>query len=114
MKRWALSLHTCSQLVKDLTDLKDGGHKIQITRHKEESAARKASDDIDRQKIGGKLLLCTNPLDPDKHESGIVNIITWKVCVHSVNVDCAVDIGREQMETFHSSWPDGFHGTIST
>ena len=80
MKRWALSLHTCSQLVKDLADLKDGGHKIQITRHKEESAARKASDDIDRQKIGGKLLLCTNPLDPDEHESGIVNIITWKVC----------------------------------
>ena len=114
MKRWALSLHTCSQLVKDLTDLKDGGHKIQITRHKEESAAQKASDDIDRQKIGEKLSLCTNPLDPDEHESGIVNIITWKVCVHSVNVDCAVDIGREQIEAFHSSWPDGFHGTIST
>ena len=114
MKQWALSLHTCSQLVKDLTDLKDGGHKIQITRHKEESAARKASDDIDRQKIGEKLSLCTNPLDPDEHESGIVNIITGKVCVHSVNVDCAVDIGRQQMEAFHSSWPDGFHGTIST
>ena len=57
MKQWALSLHTCSQLVKDLTDLKDGGHKIQITRHKEESAARKASDDIGRQKIGEKLPL---------------------------------------------------------
>ena len=114
MKRWSLSLHTYSQLVKDLTDLKDGGHKIQITRHKEESAARKASDDIDRQKIGEKLSLCTNPLDPDEHESGIVNIITGKVCVHSVNVDCAVDIGREQMKAFHSSWPDGFHGTIST
>ena len=51
MKRWALSLHTCSQLVKDLTDLKDGGHKIQITRHKEESAAQKASDDIDRRLV---------------------------------------------------------------
>ena len=59
MKRWALSLHTCSQLVKDFIDLKDGGHKIQITRHKEESAARKPSDDIDRQKIGEKLSLCT-------------------------------------------------------
>ena len=31
-----------------------------------------------------------------------------------MNVDCAVDIGREQIEAFHSSWPDGFHGTIST
>ena len=31
-----------------------------------------------------------------------------------MNVDCAVDIGREQMEAFHSSWPDGFHGIIST
>ena len=39
MKQWALSLYTCSQLVKDLTDLKDGGHKIQITMLKEESAA---------------------------------------------------------------------------
>ena len=114
MKLWALSLHTCSQLVKDLTDLKDGGHKIQITRHKEESAAQKASDDIDRQKIVEKLSLYTNPPDPDEHESGIVNIITRKVCVHSVNVDCAVDIGREQIEAFHSSWPDGFNGTIST
>ena len=100
MKRWALSLHTCNQLVKDFTDLKDGGHKIQITRHKEESAARKASDDIDRQKTGEKLSLCTNPLDPDEHESGIVNIITGKVCVHSVNVDCAVDIRRNKWRLF--------------
>ena len=114
MKRWALSLHTCSQLVKDLTDLKDGGHKTQITRDKEESAARKASDDIDRQKIGEKLSLCTNPLDPNEHESGIVNIITGEGMCPLCECWLCSRHWKGTNGGFYSSWPDGFHGTIST
>ena len=87
IKRWALSLNTCQKIVKDLTDLKNVDvHTIQITiKHKEESDTRKNSDDVDRTKIREKLSTCIDPLRPDEHQDGIMNIIA--VMVHQNQVD---------------------------
>ena len=115
MKRWALSLHTYSQIVNDLTDLKDDdGHAVQITKHKEESDARKTSDGVDRTRIREKLSTCIDPLNPAEHQDGVMNIITGMVHQDQVNVDEAVAIGKKQLAEFESSWPEGFHGSIGT
>ena len=37
--RWAMSLHICSRLMKDMADLKDSS-SVDITSHKEELASR--------------------------------------------------------------------------
>ena len=51
MKRWALSLHSCSKLIHDLTLMRDD-LLDNPTHHKEESKARMRSDSSDRQKQG--------------------------------------------------------------
>ena len=40
LKRWALSLHTCSHLLKDLDDMRDSTELLTVTTHKEEAAPR--------------------------------------------------------------------------
>ena len=37
--RWAMSLHICSRLMKDIADLRDSS-SVNITSHKEEMASR--------------------------------------------------------------------------
>ena len=36
MKRWALGLHICSQLVKDVSEMKENDGQTSVTVHKEE------------------------------------------------------------------------------
>ena len=49
--RWALSLHTCSQLRSDLLAMKDKPNNNKTTTHKEEAPGRMTSDASYRQKI---------------------------------------------------------------
>ena len=54
VKRWALSLHICSRLIKDVAEMRDKDTKSYILKHKEEMPARKNADKQDREKINFK------------------------------------------------------------
>jgi hypothetical protein len=81
--------------------------------HKEEMAARIASDGADRETIKKKLELCIDALDAASHPLNVVNIVSGKVADSSVNVQEAVAIGKTMMKEFESKWPEGFRNTIS-
>ena len=66
-KRWSLSLHICSRLLKDLDHLREDEY---VTTHKEESGARIASDAVDRNKLRDKLDTCINLLNPQEQTKG--------------------------------------------
>jgi len=110
VRRWALSLHICNRLMKDVAELnKETDTSVQS--HKEEIPSRVKSDGRDRETIHQKLKQCINPLDSG-HE--LVNIVTGGVYSEKANVDNAVSIGTQQMKDFESVWPESFHQTIST
>ncbi len=50
LKRWALSLHTCSRLIKDVAEMREGTESPSVMMHKEEMKGRKESDGTDRKK----------------------------------------------------------------
>ena len=55
LKKWALIMHICSQLVQDVGDMEEGKTEVEVTRHKEEAPSRIASDTRDRRKLIYKL-----------------------------------------------------------
>ena len=113
---WALNLHihVCGQLESDLADMVEGESENLQATHKEERPTRLTKDahHNHREGIRRKLLMRIDPLDPEKHPEGIVNIVTGRVGRSSVNVYNAVAIGREQMSEYENTWPAGFHSTI--
>ena len=66
IKCWALSLHSCSKLIHDLTLMRDN-LLDNPTHHNEESKTRMHSDSSDRQKLQAKLSQCFEPLSPVGH-----------------------------------------------
>ena len=114
LKRWALSLHICSRLLKDLDDMRDICQLQSVTTHKEEGDSRIMSDSVDRMKICDKLGTCIDPFDPEDHPEGLLNIVSGQISPDLVNVDDAVKIGREQMSAYERSWPEGFNDSLSS
>ena len=41
-----------------------------------------------------------------------MNVVTGAIASANVNIDMAVTLGKEQLETFESTWPEGFYTTI--
>lgn len=113
LKRWALSLHVCSRLIKDIADMRDEDTETQVLSHKGKMPAHVKSDVQDRENIRDKLKSCIDPLNEEDHPDSIVNIVTGRISKDTVNVDQAVIVGREQMETYEASWPDGFYGSLT-
>lgn len=110
VKKWALSLHVCGQLSKDVQDMIDGEESKKVhTFHKEESAARIKCDEEDRKKIRQKLQTCMNPLVIEDHPDGIVSIHSGRIGNTKVNVDDAVCLGEKQRQKFEESLPKGFY-----
>ncbi len=99
--KWAMSLHICSRLMKDVADLKDSS-PVEITSHKEELASRVKYDENDRQVIREKLQTCIDPLNTASH---LLNIVTGHICTDEVNVHNAIDLGKSQMKEYEASWP---------
>ena len=109
LKRWAYSLHICTQLTKDVADLQDESTtQHHVKTHKEEMPARKASDAIDRQRLEEKLAMIIHQLE-NKECQDIINIATGRIAPKTVNVDESVEIGKQQMDEYKSTWPDSFH-----
>ena len=76
VSRWALSLHVCSQLRRDLTSMKESQKSKVVTTHKEESVSRIESDGADREKLRTTLSTFIDPLDPSTHPEGLVIDVT--------------------------------------
>ena len=105
------SLHVCSQIEKDLNDLKSS----EITtdcKHNEEFESRISADEKDKESIRRKLEQCIDPLDSSEHPESVINIVTRAIGMKSVNVDSAVEIGKEQMDEYESNWPANFYHPI--
>ena len=98
LKHWALSLHICSRLIKDLAEMKYACKPfVQVNFHKKEMSASKKSDAIDRESIREKLQTCIDPLNPS-------DIVSGRIGPESVNADNAVSIGKEQMKKYEATW----------
>ena len=81
--------------------------------HKEESNGCVKTDAQDRQSLRVTLQECIDLMDPDSHaDRALLNIVTGAVAPQDVNIERAVMLGQEQMETFQSLWPEGFYNTI--
>ena len=114
LKRWAYSLHSCSQLTKDVADLKDKHNsKACVMTHKEEMPARKAADAVDREKLQQKLATLIHPLQEDGQSQEITNIATGRLAPKVVNVDQSVEIGRNQLQLYESGWSGSFHKPLT-
>ena len=113
LQRWALSMHTCSQLVQDVADMTDGYKQSEVMTHKEEKPSRIHSDSQDQENIQDKLKTCIDPLDQADHPNGLVNIVTGRVVSDIVNAGKSVEIGRAQMNVYQQSWPSGLSVTRS-
>ena len=72
--RWALSLHICSRLTKDIADLKEAT-LVEVAHHKEESTSRIKADCDDRNAIRDKLGTCVDPLAVSQCQN-LINIVT--------------------------------------
>ena len=108
--RWALSLHICSRLTKDIADLKEAT-LVEVDHHKKESTSRIKADSDYRNAIRDKLEMCADPLDVSQGQN-LINIVTGKISNTNVNVEDAVRIGEAQLQQFESACPAGFYQTI--
>lgn len=82
-------------------------------KHKEETSGRINSDSQERQSLHLTLSECIDPMDPDSHPDGaLINVVAGFISPANVNIDTALTKGLEQLETFESSWPEGFYNTI--
>ena len=113
LKRWALSMHTCSRLVRDVADMDKGYTEKGVMIYKEERPAQIKSDAKDRRNILHKLQSCIDPMDPTNHPDELVIIVTGRVAPGTVNAGLSAQIGTGQLRKFEESLPDGFNRTIS-
>ena len=113
LKTWAYSRHACSNIRNQINEMRNKISADAQSTHKEESPARIQQDSQDRTKLRHKLELCINPLKPDQHTDGIINIATGQVINHpAINIDAAYELGKTAMEAFEQSLPGGFYKTI--
>ena len=113
LKRWALSLHVCSRIVQDVSEMGNENRQVPVTVHKEEMPARKKTDAADREKLCERLITCIDPLNPDDHPDQLVNIVTGKLAPAAVNADTGAKIGLQQMKDYEDHWPSSFHKPLS-
>lgn len=113
LKTWALSLYSCRELAKDISDMTTV-EKNDTRQHKEEMNARIASDAKDRAKIRQKLRESIDPLDPSSHPSeAFIQIVSGRITTDPViNVHDTVSIGQDMMTKYESSWPQGFNDVL--
>ena len=112
LKTWALSLHICSVLAKDISDMTSDDEHQHL--HKDVMKARMTADATDRSKIRHNLQESIDPLYSSSHSDGnnIVQIVSGRIATDpTVNVHEAVAIGTETIKHYESTWPGGVHDT---
>ena len=105
LKTWALSLHICSVLAKDISDMTSYDQHQHL--HKEEMKARMTPEATDRSKIN---YYRSRSIHSD---GNIVLNLSGRIATDpTVDVHEAVAIGTEMMKQYESTWPGGFHDTL--
>ena len=89
---WALNLHICSRLTKDIAYLKEAT-LFEVDHYKEQSHSRIKADDDNRNAIRDKLDTCVDPLDVAQGQH-LINIVTVKMSNKNVIVEDAVQIAE--------------------
>ena len=108
----AHSLHSCNQLVRNLTIMQNELSKDAI-HHLEESNARIQADNSDRRKLREKQYQCIDRFDPSGHYATVFIIVSGKLVAASVNVKNALQIGKACMEAYENKLPQGFYNKLS-
>ena len=109
---WAKSQHRCNEVLQNLDVLRNKNEKIMKT-HKEETSGRIKNDQVDQTKLKNFLITCIHPLESKSHTlSSLYNIYTGQIAGKTINVNKAVDIGKEQMKSFQSNLPEGFRSKL--
>ena len=113
MASWVYSMDATTTLTCDLNKMSGDDANVQPT-HKEEAESRINRDGHYRQPLRAALESSIDPMDPVTHAAGcLINISNGQIAQPNVNVDRALEIGREQLKQFEASWPDGFYNTLS-
>ena len=60
--------------------------------------ARTQADTVNIEKLRKRLPTCIDPLQPENHPNGLVNIVTGRLPPDVVNVDTSVSTGLKQMK----------------
>lgn len=96
-----------------LEEMRDSEDDIQME-HKEEASARIKIDMQDRLALREKLAICIDPLNPSEHPpSSLINIVTGEIIINSdVNVENALELGKEPHEGFVNAWPEAFYAPL--
>ena len=81
----AHSLHSCSQLVRNLTSVQNELAKDR-THHVEESNARIEAENSDRRKLCERQYQCIDRFDPSGHYATVFISVSRKLTAASVNV----------------------------
>lgn len=81
-------------------------------KHKEESISRRKTDAEDREAIRQELAKHSHPLND--HSDRLYNIVTGQIASPEINVEQALDIGRQMKAKFVSNLPEKFHTSISS
>ena len=87
---WALSLHICNRLMKDIAELKEETDTA-VQSHKEKIPSLVKSDGRNYETIRQKLQQCINPLGGGDE---LVNIVTRGIYSEKANVNNAVVFSR--------------------
>ena len=99
---WAKSQHSCSRILKELSELRNK-EDPKIIFNKEEGNAKIMNNEVDRRKLRDFLSSCMHPLDTISHNPA----------EKKINVNKSVEIGRKQLKQFQQNFPEGFRSTIS-
>ena len=113
LKIWGLSLHFCSPIEEEITNItipkKADGQK----QHKEELKGRITTDARDPESIRKKHDICIDSLDPGKHWEATINVASGQLAAESVNVELAIELCSEAMNKFQSTLPHSFDKKVS-
>ena len=99
----AHSLHSCIQLVRNLTSV----HNVlsnDRTHHLEESNARIQADNSDIRKLRERQYQYIDRLNPSGHHATVFIIVSGTLTVVYVNVKNALQIGKACMEAYKTNY----------
>ena len=100
----AHSLHSRSQLVRNLTSMQN-----ELSHHLEESKARIQADNSDRRKLWERQYQCIDKFEPSGHYATVFIIVSGTLTAACVNVKNALQIGKACMEAYENKLPQGFY-----
>ena len=96
VKKWANSLHICTQVLKDLDEMRERDIAKEKSVHKEEMPSRIKADEVDREKIRRILRSCINPLDPSRHPETVFSMQSGNIAHENVNVLMPIPLARSR------------------